>query len=81
MNAGTVEKFFLAPAAIDAEMVRNILKSAAHLVAAMKDCEQGVKIESLSLEVRDSLDILQEELDAAHLLDAYKVNEDGGLRV
>jgi hypothetical protein len=42
----------------------------------MRDPSEGVTDDSLSLEVRDSLDYLQEELDQAGLLTAYK--QDGG---
>ena len=64
----------------DTELVRKILGSAAYLVAAMRDPGEGVKRDSLSLEVRDSLDSLHNELDQAGLLDAYK-GSDGGIAV
>jgi hypothetical protein len=61
-------------AASDAELVRKVLGFAAHLVAAMRDPSEGMAADSLSFEVRDSLDGLQEELDRAGLLTAYKRN-------
>jgi hypothetical protein len=54
-----------------------ITKSAAYLVAAMRTTTHA---SGLDLEIRDSLAILEEELDAAGYLAPYK-GEDGSLRI
>jgi hypothetical protein len=56
------------------------LVSAAHLVAEMRDPNEGLAADSLPLEVRDSLEMLQEELDQAALLVVYK-RDDGELGI
>lgn len=60
-----------------ARQAHDIMESAGYLVAAMYDPDHGVAIDSLSREVRSSLEALREELNAAGYLDAYK--RDGGV--
>lgn len=58
-----------------ARQAHDIMESAGYLVAAMYDPKHGVAIDSLSGEVRVSLEYLRDELDAAGYLDAYKDDE------
>jgi hypothetical protein len=60
--------------------MEQVLDSAAYLVAAMHDPTHGVGLSGLSLEVRDSLEALTEEMNAMNLLTPYR-QEDGSLAV
>jgi hypothetical protein len=60
--------------------LEKMLDSAAYLVAAMHDPERGIALSELSLEVRDSLEALTEEIKAVNLPTPY-LREDGGLAV
>ena len=49
---------------------QTILKSAAHLVAALLDPKQGVRVNELTPELQDSIDALKDELGV--MLDPYR---------
>ena len=67
MNTSANDEFVVREIKVDADLVRKILDPAAHLIAAMRDPNQGEAEETLSLEVKDSLEALEEELDQAGL--------------
>ncbi len=56
MNTSANDKFVGREIKVDADLVRKILDPAAHLIAAMRDPNQGEAEETLSLEVKDSLE-------------------------
>src|SRR5687768_10154914 len=70
MNTDTVAngEFVVTQVTADAKLVRKILSSAAHLVAAMYDPTCGMKIENLSPDVRGDLESLRDELFETGLL-------------